>query len=72
MCIKRYCITLILLLFGTVVAYSQEDCTENESSFRTDEDFVDTDTLKNSVCINKRCQNIEVHFKFDKYNLDLN
>ena len=54
------------MLFGTVVAYSQEDCTENESSFRTDEDFVDTDTLKNSVCINKRCQNIEVHFKFDK------
>ena len=72
MCIKKYSITLILLLFGTVVAYSQEDCTEKESSFRTDEDFVDTDTKKNSVCINKRCQNIEVHFKFDKYNLDLN
>lgn len=60
------------MLFGTVVAYSQEDCTENDSSFRTDEDFVNSDTLRNSIRINKKSQNIEVYFKFEKYDLELN
>ena len=30
-----------------------------------------TDTLNNCIHINRRYQNIEVHFKFDKYNLEL-
>ncbi len=53
--IKKYCITLILLLFGTVVAYSQEDCMgmDNDSSFCIDEDFVNSDTLKKSIPTNE-------------------
>ena len=64
----------IILLFGVGIAYSQEDCMgmDNDTFFCTDEDFVNSDTLKKSIRITKRCQNIEVHFKFDKYNLELN
>ena len=60
------------MLFSFVVAYSQEDCTENDSFFRIGKDFVNSDTLKNSIRINKKSQNIEVYFKFDKYDLELN
>ena len=58
--INKY-ITLILLLFVTSIAFSQnasqDTCTNN----------VNTDTLR----INKCYKSIEVHFRFDKYNLDL-
>ena len=69
--IKRYCITLILLLFGVGIAHSQENRTGINADFRTDKEFVNADTLENCIRINKRLEDIEVHFKFDKYNLDL-
>ena len=57
----------IILLFGVGIAYSQEDCMgmDNDTFFCTDEDFVNSDTLKKSIRITKRCQNIEVHFKLN-------
>ncbi len=69
--IKKYCITLILLLFGVGIAHSQESRTEIDTDFRANSELLNADTLGNSICINKRLENIEVHFKFDKYNLDL-
>lgn len=59
--IIKYYITLILLLFVTSIAYSQNDyadtCINNANA----------DTIR----ISKSYKSIEVHFKFDKYNLEL-
>ena len=71
MCIKKHCITLILLLLGVDIAHSQEIRTGTSIDFRADRDFIDMDTLKNCIRINKRYEDIEVHFKFDRYNLEL-
>ena len=60
MSINKY-ITLILLLFITSIAYSQNACTD------TCTNNVNADTIR----INKCYRSIEVHFKFDKYNLEL-
>ena len=56
MYINKYYIFLILCLLSVGTAYARENC---------------TDTLHDSIRINRRYQNIEVHFKFDKHNLDL-
>ena len=69
--IRKYCIILILLLLGVGVAYSQESRTETDIDFRADRDFVNADTLGSRIRVNKRHENIEVHFKFDKYSLEL-
>ena len=69
--IKKYCITLILLLFGAGALHSQENRTGINTDFRTNRELVNADTLGNTIRINKRLENIEVHFKFDKYNLEL-
>ena len=59
------------MLFGIGIAHSQESSTVINTDYRTVREFVNADTLKNSIRINKRYTNIEVHFKFDKYNLEL-
>lgn len=69
--IYKYCIILILLVFGVSQAYSHEGCAENFADFLTGENIVNADTLENSIRLNKKCQNIEVHFRFDKSDLDL-
>ena len=68
MSINKYCITLILLLFITSIAHSQNACADAYVYPHTEKDSVNADTL---VRVNKCYQNIEVHFKFDKYNLEL-
>lgn len=68
MSINKYCITLILLLFITSIAHSQNACADACAAPNTEMDSVNADTL---VRVNKCYQNIEVHFKFDKYNLEL-
>ena len=68
MSINKYCITLILLLFVTSIAHSQNACADAYVYPHTEKDSVNADTL---VRVNKCYQNIEVHFKFDKYNLEL-
>lgn len=68
MSINKYYITLILLLFITSIAHSQDACADAYVYPHTEKDSVNADTL---VRVNKRYQNIEVHFKFDKYNLEL-
>ena len=68
MSINKYCITLILLLFITSIAHSQNACADACVYPHTEKDSVNADTL---VRVNKCYQNIEVHFKFDKYNLEL-
>ena len=68
---KRYCIAMILLLFGVCITHSQESCTEMSMDSRVLNDVSTTDTLGSCIRINKRIENIEVHFKFDKYNLEL-
>lgn len=70
MCVKRYCVIQFLLLFCFVM-YSKESSTDRSVSFRTGGDIVRMDTLANGIRINKQYKNIEVHFKFDKYDLDL-
>ena len=69
--IRKFCITLILLLFNIAFAHSQEVSLDVPFDLHTEKDFANADTLENYIRINKRHQNIEVHFKFDKYNLDL-
>ena len=69
--IKKFCITLILLLVAVGITLSQEVCTDTHAYFRASEDFLCVDTFQNSVRINKRYQNIDVHFRFDKYDLVL-
>ncbi len=59
------------MLFGVGIAHSQENRTGINADSRTDKEFVNADTLENCTRINKRLEDIEVHFKFDKYNLDL-
>jgi len=71
MCIKRYCITLFILLFGVSITHSQKCHTEIDTNFRAGRAFLNATTFGNSIRINKRFENINVHFKFDKYNLDL-
>lgn len=51
--------------------YSQENGTDRYDSFRASCGFVRIDTLSNGIRIHKQRRNIEVHFKFDKYDLDL-
>ena len=70
--IMKYCITLILLLFGIGVVHSQEKHTGTNIDFRADRYLVSVDTLENSIRLNKQYEDIEVHFRFDKYNIDLN
>lgn len=69
--IRKFCTTLILLLFNVAFAHSQEVSLDVPFDLRTERDFANADTLENYIRINKRHQNIEVHFKFDKYNLEL-
>jgi hypothetical protein len=71
MSIKNYFITLVLLLFCVSVAHSQEGNMGINTDCHIVRDFVSADTLNNVIRINKRYANIEVHFKLDKYNLDL-
>lgn len=70
MCGKRCCLTLILLLFCAAVAHSQERSAGNAYT-RTDGDFISADTLENCIRIHRQCRDIEIHFKWDKYNLEL-
>ena len=68
MSINKHCIALILFFFVTSIAYSQNACADACAAPNTEMDSVNADTL---VRVNKCYQNIEVHFKFDKYNLEL-
>ena len=69
--VKKCCITLILLLLSITVVHSQESSTEIDTDIRANSVFLNADTLENSIRINKRLENIEVHFKFDKADLEL-
>ena len=69
--IKRYFITLILLLFAVNVMHSQNVATEINSQFSVGEDCLYVDTLQNNIRINKHRLHIDVHFKFDNYDLML-
>ena len=71
MYIKKYCIILILLLLGVEVVCSRKSRTVINTDSRAVREFVKVGTLENSIRTNKRHTNIEVHFKFDKYNLDI-
>jgi hypothetical protein len=68
MSINKHCIALILFFFITSIAHSQNACADACAAPNTEMDSVNADTL---VRVNKCYQNIEVHFKFDKYNLEL-
>lgn len=69
--VKRYCIALILLLFCVEFAPLQKSCAAEVVNFRTKSNIISVDTLQNGIRINRRQEDIEVHFRFDKYNLDL-
>ena len=69
--IKKCCIILILLQFVVNIIYSQEVNTNIHANFHTTEDCFSVNTFQNNIRINKHYQNIEVHFKFDKFNLVL-
>ena len=71
--IGKYCIMLLFSLLAAGIAQAQEKewCTGNYSSIRTDADFVGVDTLENSIRINKQHKGIDVHFRWDDYNLEL-
>jgi hypothetical protein len=70
--IMRYCITLILTLLGVGMAFSQNSRTEIDSNLRVANSIsIETDAQKSRLRINKNCTNIEVHFKLDDYNLEL-
>ena len=73
MSIGKYCILLLFSLLATGIVQAQENNwhTGNYSAIRSDADFVGIDTLQNSIRINKQHRGIEVHFKWDKYNLEL-
>lgn len=66
----KYCILLITTLLWVSLAYSQEKCIYAKGNSYTDT-FVAADTLDNHIRIKKRNTDIEVHFRFDNYNLDL-
>lgn len=68
MSINKHCIALILFVFVMSIAYSQNACASTYIHPNTEIDSVNADTL---VRVNKRYLNIEVHFRFDKYNLEL-
>lgn len=71
MCIRKYCIVLIILLFCVGVALAQEVRTDINTDIRDDKEYLSVYSLCNSTYENKKIENIEVHFKFDNYNLDL-
>lgn len=64
-------ILLILLLLASGAAYSQESRTEICVDSRSYSELLDADTIGNRIHINKRLDNIQVHFEFDKSNLEL-
>lgn len=61
--IKKYCILLIYLLLCICITHAQEGYVNTT--------HLKSDTSENIIRINKKFDNIEVHFRFDKYNLDL-
>lgn len=64
-------ILLILLLLASGAAYSQESRTEINADFRSNSELLNADTIGNRIRINKRLDNIQVHFEFDKSNIEL-
>ena len=69
---KHYIMLVLLLLVAKITpTQAQESCMGNLSDIHTDADFVCADTLENYIRINKQHRDIEVHFKWDKYNLEL-
>ena len=60
------------MLFTVVgISFSQEIGTDTHTNFRASEDVLRVDTFQNGVRINKRYQNVDVHFRFDKSDLVL-
>lgn len=69
--IKNYCISLLFLLLSVGTAHPQENSTDISYESIANKDYVDADTVGNKIRINKRNDNIEVHFRLDKHYLDL-
>ena len=69
--IKRYCIALILLLVCVEFAPLQKSRAAEVINSRPKSNIISVDTLQNGIRVNRRQEDIEVHFRFDKYNLDL-
>ena len=71
MYIKKFCITLVFLLFVINITHSQESHSKTNTDICVGREFLNADTLGNNIRINKRLENVEVHFRFDRYNLEL-
>lgn len=71
MYIKKFCITLVFLLFVINITHSQERHSKTNTDICVGREFLNADTLGNNIRINKRLENVEVHFRFDRYNLEL-
>ena len=69
--VRKCFAAILLLLLSVVVARAQECSTDIIRDFRADPEFVCADTLQNIIRVGKRNDRVEVHFKFDKYNLEL-
>ena len=69
--VRKCFAVILLLLLSVVVARAQECSTDIIRDFRADPEFVCADTLQNIIRVGKRNDRVEVHFKFDKYNLEL-
>lgn len=68
---KRYYIILLILLLSVGVAHSQQRREQTGRNSYSGVGNVDFDTTSEGIRISKRIENIEVHFKFDKSELDL-
>lgn len=53
MCIRKYCITLIILLFGVNIAQSQEKRTEIKVHFRVGDSILDSEFAENRQYVNR-------------------
>ena len=60
MCIKKYCITLILLLFNVCVAYSQESSSEICVDFRVNCSVIDSTKSDNAVRMQEKIDFLKV------------
>lgn len=69
--VGNFCITLLALLLGVGNLYPHGNNLETRLCSPNDGDIVGVDTLVDRIRQNKRFENIEVHFRLDKYYLDL-
>lgn len=67
---KRYGFILTFLLICVVAAHWQEGRAGGVVAPRTNHNIIGVDTLPNGIRVNKRQEDIEIHFRFDRYNLE--